>query len=107
MYVPLLNAETFDTNRQITCPFGWRNNPFTGNREFHTGTDMIDNTYGTTHIVAPHEGVVIYTGFDADGYGNYAILYHGDQNGEPLCTLYAHMKSVRHLWESGWIEVMS
>ena len=43
-----------------------------------------------SNIYAAQGGVVKYTGYDADGYGNYVIIEHQRYK---FCTLYAHLSA--------------
>ncbi|HJQ64338.1 MAG TPA: M23 family metallopeptidase [Burkholderiales bacterium] len=63
--------------------YGWRIDPFTGQRAFHEGVDFIAE-HGTT-IQAAAAGVVSYSGLHPQ-YGNMIEIDHG--NG--LVTRYAH-----------------
>jgi len=67
----------------LTSPYGWRNSPINGAREFHTGIDLADPM--GTPIGAAEAGVVIFAGWQ-NGYGNVVIVDHGGG----LSTLYAH-----------------
>jgi murein DD-endopeptidase MepM/ murein hydrolase activator NlpD len=67
----------------ISCPFGWRSDPFTHTRRFHTGVD-IRCPIGTP-IHAAADGVVIVAGHGG-AYGNYVIIDHGGG----MSTLYGH-----------------
>lgn len=62
------------TNGELTSPYGYRNNPFGGGREFHSGID-IANTYGTK-IKAAGSGVVTFAGYNGS-YGRMIIISHG------------------------------
>lgn len=66
-----------------SSPYGWRADPFTGVRSFHTGTDMACPT--GTPILAAMGGRITDVGYNRI-YGNYTIIDHG--NGYQ--TLYAH-----------------
>ena len=70
-----------------TSPFGYRIDPISGVRSFHTGTDMACPT--GTPILAAMSGKVVKTG-QTRVYGNYVIIDHG--NGYQ--TLYAHMSKI-------------
>lgn len=74
-----------------TSDFGWRADPFTGERDFHSGTDWA--AADGTPIFALADGVVSYAAFSS-GYGGLIIIEHtiGD---ERIASAYAHM------WESG------
>jgi len=63
--------------------FGWRNDPFTGQRTLHEGVDFIADSGAP--IVAAAAGVVIAAEFHP-AYGNLVEIDHG--NG--LTTRYAH-----------------
>lgn len=72
---------------RLTSRFGYRGDPFTGVRTFHTGIDLAAPT--GTPIKACLDGKVVTTGFSAV-FGNYVILSHdgGYQ------TLYGHMSVI-------------
>ncbi len=63
--------------------YGWRIDPFTGQRAFHEGIDVVAET-GTT-IRAAAGGVVIYSDFHPQ-YGNMVEIDHGND----LVSRYAH-----------------
>ena len=67
-----------------SSPYGWRADPFTGVRSFHTGTDMACPE--GTPILAAMSGKISEVGNNRT-YGNYIIINHG--NGYQ--TVYAHM----------------
>ena len=71
----------------ITCDYGFRYDPISGEPGFHTGTDFGD-WYGTP-IKASKSGTVQYSGW-INGYGNSVVINHG--NGQQ--TLYAHAESL-------------
>lgn len=77
----------FPTRGYISSRFGYRKDPFTGFRRFHTGID-ISNVWGTS-IYAAYDGVVTYVG-EKGGYGLCIIISH------PLgySTLYGHLSNV-------------
>jgi len=77
---------------RITSPFGWRRHPIFNSRSFHSGVD-IGGTYNS-NVRASNAGKVIYTGWYG-GYGKVVILDHGQVNGIPVTTLYAHLNSSR------------
>lgn len=68
--------------------FGWRSNPFTGSRSYHSGVDMACPT--GTSVYAAMAGKVIETGYNAT-YGNYVILQHSSG----YKTLYGHLSSIK------------
>lgn len=67
--------------------FGWRSNPFTGTRSYHSGIDMACPT--GTSVYAAMPGRVIETGYNAT-YGNYIILQHTSG----YKTLYGHLSAI-------------
>ena len=74
-----------------TSPWGWRSDPFTGERSFHSGSD-----YGAadgTPIYAVADGRVTVAEFTG-GYGGLIIIEH-TVSGQALRTAYAHM------WQHG------
>ena len=72
---------------RITSPYGYRQNPFGGGRQFHYGLD-IASPHGTP-IRAAMSGRVNFTGYD-NVYGNYVVITHHSG----YRTLYAHMSSI-------------
>ena len=76
------------TGAAISSGFGWRVHPITGERKLHKGVDFAAPT--GTPIFAAADGVVTYSGWTDDGYGNVVELRH--ENGE--LTLYAHTNKV-------------
>jgi len=71
----------------ISSPFGYRNSPFTGVRQLHSGIDIVGPM--NTPIKAAMDGRVAETGFSAV-YGNFVILSHFDG----YQTLYAHLNRI-------------
>lgn len=72
------------TTGVVTSPYGLR----WGGTDFHPGID-IANDLGTP-IVATADGMVVYAGWNAGGYGNMVDIDHG--NG--LMTRYGHASQV-------------
>lgn len=70
---------------QITSSFGYRTDPFTGERKFHNG---IDFRARNNFIYPVLPGVVIKAGYRG-GYGYCIEVQHGD-----LGTLYAHLSYI-------------
>ena len=86
----------------ITSKFGYRSDPFTGVKTFHSGIDISGSFgNGVVNIIAAKDGIVVYpTKNDTSscqvstsqsscggGYGNYVIIQHSDGN----YSLYAHL----------------
>lgn len=76
---PVINKRTF-----ISSKYGWRTDPFTGNKRWHSGVDIAAGW--NAPIVAVSEGIVIHSGYRY-GYGTSVELQH--KNG--VTTRYAHM----------------
>lgn len=74
-----------------TSDFGWREDPFTGERAFHSGTDWAADD--GTPILALADGVVSFAG-PSGGYGSLIIIEH-TIGGERIASAYAHM------WDDG------
>lgn len=75
----------------ISSPFGYREDPFTGEIEYHNGTDIAAPN-GTRILAAASGTVTIANGIDlwGGGYGYHIKIDHG--NG--LETLYAHCSAI-------------
>lgn len=71
----------------VTSGFGWRSDPFHGERKFHYGLDL--GAPAGTPIAAVRPGKVIHAG-PAGTYGNLVIVDHGDG----LTSRYAHCSSL-------------
>lgn len=70
----------------LSAGFGNRNDPFTGQRDFHSGLDI--STPRGTNIVAPADGVIVFIG-QKGGYGNVLVMDHG----YGIVTRYGHIDS--------------
>jgi len=75
-------------SRRITSSYGYRIDPFSRTRQFHTGLD-IGAVMGSP-IRAGMAGRVSHVGYD-DSYGNHVVITHHSG----YRTLYAHMSLVR------------
>ncbi|MGD9905855.1 MAG: peptidoglycan DD-metalloendopeptidase family protein [Vicinamibacterales bacterium] len=71
----------------VSSPFGWREDPFTGQTRFHHGTDL-RLAYGSP-VAALAAGTVSFAG-DRGGYGTTVVVDHGDGRE----TLFAHLSSL-------------
>ena len=76
---------------KITSPFGYRTHPIFNSRSFHSGVDIGGQFRGA--VRASNSGKVIFTGWYG-GYGKVVIIDHGQVNGKPTTTLYAHLDSI-------------
>ncbi len=69
----------------ISSPFGYRNDPFTGKRKFHAGTDYVT---ASENVYAMMPGRIRKIGYDKK-LGNYITIDHGD-----IRVTYAHLHTV-------------
>ncbi|MBQ9631205.1 MAG: M23 family metallopeptidase [Treponema sp.] len=69
---------------RLSSKFGWRADPFTGARTYHSGIDMACSR--GTSIFAALPGNVIYVGW-SNVFGNYVVVSHANN----YQTLYGHM----------------
>lgn len=67
----------------VTSAFGVRRGSTT-----HKGVDIVGKN--SKHIYPVNSGVVISTGYDSDGWGNYVIIKHSND----YWSVYAHMSSI-------------
>ncbi len=72
---------------RISSKYGYRSDPFTGERKFHSGID-IPGPAGTK-IYASNNGTVLLAEKDKS-YGNYILVDHGGG----VYTLYAHCRKL-------------
>ena len=75
-------------SRTVTCEYGNRIHPITGNKSFHTGIDIGEDM--GKNIYAVLDGKVKKTVHDDPDYGNYIIITHS----QGVETMYAHCKSL-------------
>ena len=78
----------------VNSNYGWRTDPFTGEKSLHKGVDFACIGQ-VTPIHAAQAGKVIYSQYQVnsdgtEGYGNLVMIRHSDQ----LITAYAHMSSL-------------
>lgn len=69
---------------RITSSYGWRTDPLTKKKKFHSGTDLAAELASTVHATA--DGKVIHTGRKG-GYGNCVVIRHA----YGFATLYGHL----------------
>jgi len=68
--------------------YGWRKDPFTGERDFHQGLDIV--AAPGTRVLAPADGIVTMAG-PTGGYGNFIVISHG----YGMVTHYGHLQGMR------------
>jgi len=86
--LPLEEGLMNPINGEITSPFGYRLDPFTGKPSNHSGLDI--GAPKGENIVSVAAGVVEKIGLGHKEYGNYIIINHGGS----FSTLYAHCDSI-------------
>lgn len=85
--LPVLSAAARQPVRgELTSPFGYREHPITGQKDFHTGTDLAAPE--GTPIGAAYPGEVVEVG-KSEVYGNYVTLFHGG-----FATRYCHCAAI-------------
>lgn len=72
-----------------TSPFGWRDDPITGERRFHSGSDFA--AADGTPIYAVADGVIVRAGY-TDAGGGVIVIEHTVQ-GQRVASMYVHMWS--------------
>jgi murein DD-endopeptidase MepM/ murein hydrolase activator NlpD len=72
----------------LSSKYGYRSDPFTGKRAWHSGVDLAGRE--GSDIISVAAGVVTYSG-ERYGYGNLVEVDHGDG----LRTRYAHCKTLK------------
>ncbi len=76
-----------DWSSRISCYYGYRVHPISGENQFHRGLDIA--VPEGTELMAAMDGTVMYARYD-DSYGNYIVIT--DENG--YSVRYAHMSSL-------------
>jgi len=73
------------TRGLLTSCYGWRDSPFTGEREFHYGIDIA--SLENAPVFAPADGTVTAY-YKNESYGNVMVINHG----YGIKTRYSHLK---------------
>lgn len=68
----------------LTSYYGWRDSPFSGEREFHSGIDIA--SLENAPVFAPADGTVVAY-YKSGGYGNVMVINHGFG----IKTRYSHL----------------
>jgi len=76
------------TDGWYSSGFGYRNSPFTNQKEFHEGLDIA--TRIGTAIISPADGLVVHVGRKG-GFGNMIVINHGYH----IKTRYGHLSKYR------------
>lgn len=72
----------------VSDSYGWRTDPFTGKRAFHSGTDF--PAPAGTQVLAIADGVVLLVGDAPTAWGTYLVVTH-TIDGQPVASLYGHL----------------
>jgi murein DD-endopeptidase MepM/ murein hydrolase activator NlpD len=72
----------------VTSEFGYRTDPFTGQRRGHSGLDMVASK--GTPIHAALDGTVLFVRYKNTGYGYHLAIDHGGG----FVTIYAHCSKI-------------
>lgn len=83
----LSKPKGFPVAGNISSPFGIRQHPSTGSKDFHSGID-ISTTPGTP-VRATADGIITFAGWNG-GSGNLVAIEHG----HGFSTFYAHNRSI-------------
>ena len=86
-----LSPFDFDWLPYVSCYYGWRVHPITGERDNHKAIDIA--VAQNTEILATHDGVV-QTATWHDSYGWYVALQGETDTGKTLVTKYAHCSTL-------------
>jgi murein DD-endopeptidase MepM/ murein hydrolase activator NlpD len=68
---------------RVSSRFGLRQDPYTKDRQFHSGVDIAANAGTSIHPLAP--GIVSFSG-NYEGYGRLVVIQHGND----VTSHYAH-----------------
>ena len=87
--IPAIQPVSIDNLARISDYFGYRKDPFTGQRRKHNGMDFA-GTYGS-NIYATGNGKVIEARYTFHGYGKKVVINHGFG----YITIYGHMRKIK------------
>lgn len=75
---------------RITSPYGWRNDPFTGIRSWHTGIDLVKSHKAPIYAFVAGEVIHARMGVSGSGFGGFGnVVSVLDSNGFLHC--YCHL----------------
>lgn len=78
-----------DWKTSVSSPFGYRLDPISKEVTFHAGIDIAKPT--GTDLVTIVDGMVIQTGYDANGYGHFIVV---EDERSKQTVLYGHCNSI-------------
>src|SRR5690606_14012850 len=81
---------------RVTSPFGWRNDPFTGERAFHTGIDLVKSHQAPIYAFTAGEVIHAKEGAPGSGFGGFGIVVAiRDKYGSLHCYCHLDMAAVK------------
>jgi len=91
-----MKMDKIDWNKhgfRVTSPYGWRNDPFTGSKSWHTGIDLVKSHQAPIYAFAAGEVVHAKMGQPGTGFGGFGnVVAVKGASGHLHC--YAHLDSV-------------
>jgi murein DD-endopeptidase MepM/ murein hydrolase activator NlpD len=78
-----------DWKTSVSSPFGYRLDPISKEVTFHAGIDIAKPT--GTELITIIDGMVIQTGYDANGYGHFIVV---EEKTSKQTVLYGHCNSL-------------
>lgn len=75
----------------ISSPFGYRTDPLTGKKSWHSGIDIVPAHHAALKAIAP--GTVVRINLGGAIYGNTITIRH-QVDGQTIYTYYAHCSSI-------------
>lgn len=76
----------------MTSPYGWRTDPISGERAFHTAVDWASIDRSNIPIYAIEKGTVISSGYEVTPKGHYIFIQH--ENGYVSRYIHLHTRYV-------------
>ncbi|MBP1992558.1 M23 family metallopeptidase [Paenibacillus eucommiae] len=76
---------------RISSPFGWRDSPIKGGREFHTGIDLVKASQSPIYAFVAGEVMHAKLGETGSGLGNYGIVVAIKDPKTGHLHIYAHL----------------
>jgi murein DD-endopeptidase MepM/ murein hydrolase activator NlpD len=88
-FISFLSPIREDWKTSVSSPFGYRLDPISKEVTFHAGIDIAKPT--GTELITIIDGVVIQTGYDANGYGHFIVV---EEKRSKQTVLYGHCNSL-------------
>ena len=77
----------------MSSPYGWRTDPISGERAFHTAVDWYSLDGSNIPVYAIEKGTVISSGYEQTPKGNYIYIRH--ENGYVSRYIHLHSRNVQ------------